>query len=138
LEEAVHLLIIQGLHGSGDSLARNLPYGAQRRLEIARALASKPNLLLLDEPSAGMNPREIMELMALIRKLRDKLGITILLIEHHINLVMRISEHIMVLDFGRKIAEGKPEEIQHDAKVIEAYLGRSASEKLESYTHATA
>jgi len=107
-------------------------------LEIARALASKPNLLLLDEPSAGMNPRETFELMALIRKLRDKLGITILLIEHHINLVMRISERIMVLDFGRKIAEGKPEEIQHDAKVIEAYLGRSASEKLESYTHATA
>ena len=138
LEEAHNWLNFVGLIGSGDTLARNLPYGAQRRLEIARALASKPNLLLLDEPSAGMNPRETFELMALIRKLRDKLGITILLIEHHINLVMRISERILVLDFGRKIAEGKPEEIQHDAKVIEAYLGRSASEKLESYTHATA
>lgn len=108
-------------------LARNLPYGAQRRLEIARALATKPKLLLLDEPSAGMNPRESEDLTVFIRRLRDELGITILLIEHHMRVVMGISEHITVLDYGEKIAEGSPLEIQRNARVIEAYLGRGAA-----------
>ena len=126
LEKAYWILGFVGLHGCGDLLAHNLPYGAQRRLEIARAIANKPKLLLLDEPSAGMNPRETQEMMALIRKLRDELGITILLIEHDINLVMKISEKVIVLDFGAKIAEGKPYQVQRDSVVIDAYLGRSA------------
>ncbi len=130
LTEAERILEFSGLKGMGDHLAHNLPYGAQRRLEIARALANQPSLLLLDEPSAGMNPTETHEMMELIRMLRDKLKITILLIEHHVNLVMKISEKVIVLDFGKKIAEGKPQEIQYNPKVIKAYLGRAAEKVL--------
>lgn len=121
--EAVRLLEFVGLRGKGDLLAKNLPYGEQRRLEIARALATRPTLLLLDEPTAGMNPRESMDTMAFIRRLRDELGITILLIEHNMRVVMGISERITVLDFGQKIAEGTADEVRSNPRVIEAYLG---------------
>lgn len=121
--EAMELLEIVGLAELKDETASNLPYGQQRRLEIARALATDPRLLILDEPAAGMNPQETLELAAFIHELRDKYGLTIFLIEHHMDLVMRISDYIYVIDFGSKIAEGIPQEIQNNQHVIDAYLG---------------
>jgi branched-chain amino acid transport system ATP-binding protein len=136
VEEARRLLHFVGLAGKGDLLAKNLPYGDQRRLEVARAIASQPELLLLDEPTAGMNPHESAEMMLFIRRLRDELGITILLIEHDMRVVMGISERVTVLDYGMEIAEGTPAEIQRNPRVIEAYLGRGAATGLTSVAQA--
>ena len=125
-QKSVELMHYVGLGNVGNEQAKNLPYGAQRRLEIARALAAEPLLLLLDEPAAGMNPQETEEVTQLFRSIRDDKGITILLIEHDMRVVMNISEQIMVMDYGEKIAEGSPAQIRNNARVIEAYLGRGA------------
>lgn len=121
------LMAFVGLKNVGNELARNLPYGGQRRIEIARALAASPTLLLLDEPTAGMNPNESEDAIKLFRRIRDEKGITILMIEHDMRVVMGISEHISVMDYGEKIAEGSPAEIRSNTRVIEAYLGRGAA-----------
>jgi branched-chain amino acid transport system ATP-binding protein len=126
-KKASELMEYVGLKNVGNQLARNLPYGGQRRIEIARAIAANPTLLLLDEPTAGMNPNETEDAIKLFRRIRDDKGITILLIEHDMRVVMGISEHISVMDYGEKIAEGTPQEIRKNQRVIEAYLGREAA-----------
>ncbi|TWS94083.1 ABC transporter ATP-binding protein [Streptococcus sp. sy018] len=124
--KAMSLLAIFDLDKDADTLAKNLPYGQQRRLEIVRALATEPKILFLDEPAAGMNPQETAELTSLIRKIKEEFGITIILIEHDMSLVMEVTERIYVLEYGRLIAHGTPEEIKNNKRVIEAYLGGDA------------
>lgn len=126
-DRSMELLAAVGLDGLAEEVATGLPYGAQRRLEIARALATRPELLLLDEPAAGMNPQESLELMDFIRSIRDRFKVTILMIEHDMKVVMGVSEWIRVLDYGQLIAEGTPDEIKKNPRVIEAYLGKEAA-----------
>jgi branched-chain amino acid transport system ATP-binding protein len=125
-KKAEELMEYVGLKEVGNELAKNLPYGGQRRVEIARALAADPLLLLLDEPTAGMNPLETEDAIKLFRRIRDQRGITVLLIEHDMRVVMNISERITVMDYGEKIAEGTPTEIRANPRVVEAYLGKGA------------
>jgi branched-chain amino acid transport system ATP-binding protein len=131
-EQALDFLSIFKLDNIAEEFAKNLPYGEQRRVEIARALACRPQLLLLDEPAAGMNPREIMELMDLIHFIRDRFKLTILLIEHQMRVVMSICEYLTVMDFGEVIARGTPKEIQGNQTVIEAYLGKGAASSVSA------